>query len=326
MSYIPGLALSNKGDIPSSNGTTAIVVPVGALAKQVPTVNPLATAGWDWESLSTIVGSIFSMVGPAGAANAAVVYDFTRYDPAYTLANNLIYSNQSGTAAFNLAAVSSPTYTFSSLTGGGALTPSFSANVQGGCLSVTGANGAITSLGTDNTLRITGAITIEVLTNIASLSTTTGDAITLLNMSAAGETEDTNILYQLSVEVTAGPVYNVSYFAEHGVGVNITASNFAVIASPVGSLTHFALTRKSTGEIVGYINGRPCSSLITPTDAGGGGVIVPTRGANPTQNLTLNPTSNGTKTLSYYAIKITGAEFTPAQIQASYHLTMNGLG
>ena len=334
MSYIPGLVLGTKGDIASSDGTAAVVVPVGADGTRL-TARSTAPPGIAWEGDAAIskFGSIFSMVGPAGAPNATVVYDFTQFDPTKTLALNLIQANQSGNSAYDLAPSGTPTYDYSTKTsyGNGPGPYPYQANVLGGGLTTVGNSGAtaiaVTNLGTNNDLRITGAITVEMLLAPLLLSTGVGNQLWTLQMRAAGETEDTNFLYSIYLEAAAGPLFKLVYYAEHGAGVDITGTMQTSLPSWIGfGPQHLVMTRLSTGEVTAYLNGRRVSQLVTPVDQGGGGVIVPTRGANPTQNLNIGSTlaAGSDANWLWSAVKITAATFTDAQVQESYRKSIYG--
>jgi hypothetical protein len=168
MSYIPGLALSAKGDLASSDGTTAVVVPVGPDGDRL-TARSSAASGVAWEGDIAISksGSIFSMDGPAGAPNAVAAYDFTQFDPTKTLTQNLQGTNISGNAAYDLVPVGTPSYDYSAkLSAGNGIYP-YQSSVLGGGLQaetlVSSLKGATTNLGANNNLRITGALTFELL-------------------------------------------------------------------------------------------------------------------------------------------------------------------
>lgn len=322
--------LTSKGDLISHDGTDASRVPVGADG-QVLTARATAPDGVAWETpvtSTTLKGSIFSKYGPLGAPDAAGVYDFTLYDPARTLQQNLNAANISGVFAHDLTVVGAPAFGFCRATAGGLTTrrPA-GASAQGGIF-VTNqiTNSAVSACGANSDLmRITGALTVEALISLASLTAANNDWFGLLAMTAAGETEATNTLYMLSINVGAGPTYTFRYLAEHDGGINIDAQTPFVAPAGLGPL-HLGLTRTADGRVKFYVDGQAISALITPTDAGGGGVIVPTKGANPTQELLLTTSSQGTATMHWYAAKMTPACFTDEQMAESFRRSMFGHG
>jgi hypothetical protein len=137
------------------------------------------------------------------------------------------------------------------------------------------------------------------------------------NMTVQG-TEDPsgNNLYGLYLAGGA----NLAYTAEHGAGVNIDA-----VFGPVslkGHVVQLVLTRDALGRVAAYCNGRKVSDLVTPTDAGGGGVILPDTVA-PAQELVLGK-GLVAGTLIWMGMKITTAKYTDAQVQESYRRTFFG--
>lgn len=311
---------SNKGDLCTHDGSRSVVLPVGVANGMRLTVNSAAPNGIDWESdaVAARAGSIFSMDGPIGASGALVAYDFTQYDPQQTLAQNLAAANLSGNSIYNLVAVSTPAYGYSAgLGGAGAAVQPYMARALGGGLLTDGAgNAATTALGSNNALRITGALTLEALVSFGALAT---GVVQLCSMTSPGESLDTNTLYSLSLNNGV-----LTYGAEHDGGVNIDAPfSTTLLGSLSGATLHLALTRDGSGHVTVYVNGRRGSSLVTPTDAGGGGVIVPNRGASSTQNLVIGP-AGASGALTWLALKITAAQFTDAQVQESYRRTFWG--
>lgn len=331
------VSLTAKGDLLTFDGTSLARLPVGTNGQAL-TARSTAPNGIDWETPATNLssaGSVFSLTGPLGAASAALGWDFSRYNPTLTVAQNLYNCNISGDPLnATPVAAGSPTYGYRRLLAGGfGLGPAL-ASSQGGSLQDdvgTNASGSVGnsvwSTPADNLIRITSELTIEALFSISAMTTATGDNWSIVACCGEGETEGANILYQITMTVSAGPVFTIGYVAEHDAGVNITAT-LAVIQNPlsVGNML-WTLTRDVTGRVRFYIDGQAVSALITPTDGGGGGVILPTRGASPVQTLQLSRVgTQGTNLKQWQALKITPACFTEAQVNESYRRSLFGVG
>jgi hypothetical protein len=157
----------------------------------------------------------------------------------------------------------------------------------------------------DAILTIYGALTIEVL----GVITGTG-AFTTVSFTATGETEPTNILWQL--DSTLGT--DLRNFWELGAGVNGgTGPRSGVRGLPrLHTPCLLATTRAADGSSRMYVNGIPLDAAST------GPLALPTGGT--TSNVQLPITTN----LCRFGIKIIAAELTADEIKAEYNRTLGG--
>jgi hypothetical protein len=264
-------------------------------------------------------GSIFSMVGPAGATAPVVAYDFTLYDPALTIAQNLAAANQSGNSAYDLTAVGGAKIDYLALGGDPNQTPygftPFACSDQGGALKTGRQTDYVLGTGSPAALQILGALTVEWLGYVVVAPS--GSDMYMWDFSAAGETTAANQLYLLRWS-TAG---QWEYVHETGLGTDTTKT---LLITPVAQLADLVcnpalitLTRRaSTGELVLYINGRPC---VEP-DAGV--TAFPTGGT--TANLSIGYGASNSRS-EVLGVRIFSVELTAAQVRASYQRTFFGV-
>jgi hypothetical protein len=271
------------------------------------------------ESRLSADGSIFSMVGPLGAVAPVVAYDFTRYDPALTSAQNITAANLSGTAALDLTIVGSAQAGFLTLSGSAQSSPyawtPVGASAEGGALfSGSGTDYAATT-GSPAALQILGALTVEWLGYVTVIPGGTGDCY-FFHFAGSGETEATNQLYGL-IWVNTGTAWKANH--ETGAGVDSAASLLTsartmfndVRANPL----HITLTRSAAGSAKLYFNGRLAAAAVTATPS-----ALPTGGTSG--NLSIGSGSDAAVRLATLGLRVFGAELTAAQVQESYRRTL----
>ena len=153
----------------------------------------------------------------------------------------------------------------------------------------------------DAALAITGAITVEMI-----VSLTPGTAGVLIDFSASGETEATNILYNLSVDTSN----TLSTLWESGGGTNRQGSNVYV---PSG-VFHLAWTRDSAGTLSKiYINGAKVLEETLAGAASGG----------TSAQLRIGDSATGNPLGGYLAsLKIVGSELSASEVLAEYERTL----
>lgn len=267
-------------------------------------------------------GSIFSMVGPGGAAAPIVAYDFTRYDASLTVAQNLANANMSGVAAYDLIQAGSAAIVFQSFSASGLATPygftPFACSPDGGALcGITGGSDYATTSGAPAGLQLLGAMSAEWLGLIPT--TPTGNMI-LFDLGASGETEATNVLYLLQYSVGSN---RWEYVHESGLGTDSTVWWFADNggeASIVNKFSplHMTITRDGTsGDVALYINGR----LVGPP-SDGSVTDFPTGGTSGNLQIGVGGTNTIPLTLGF---RLFDVKLTAAQAQASYRRTFFGV-
>jgi hypothetical protein len=260
-------------------------------------------------------GSIFSMTGPGGAAAPVGLWDFTKFDPALTLAQNLAAANLSGNASNDLVAVGAPVYDFSAkstMLGSAYFRQPSAQNPNGGALRVTGGTRAQTNT-TSAALQITGALTVEIL---AAGGDGDSAGFYYLQMFNPGgrSTDADNRLFSLYYDATTAFGY---YFHGTAGAAGAVTTLISAPGNPVGAgPQHLTLVRKATGEACLYVNGRAVSAFAVPT-----GAAVPVGGANA--KLLIGNISGGGGTITH-AVRIFAAELSPAQVEESYQRTWFG--
>ena len=114
-------------------------------------------------------------------------------------------------------------------------------------------------------LQITGDLTIECIVTI-NMNTAAGQL--LVYHAATGETEATNVLYQITALQTTN---QMDYFAEYGVGSNINYSAGACFTAGEAMLLGVV---RSSNNVTFYVNGLQIgdasSGLVAPTGGGDG--------------------------------------------------------
>jgi hypothetical protein len=268
---------------------------------------------------ATAEGSIFSMVGPGGASDPVVAYDFTKYDPSLSDAQNLLNANLSGDSTLDLTAVGAAKIIYlanSNNTGQSpyALTP-FGGRSDGGALQAGGQANYVVTSGAPSAIRFTGAMTAEILLYFTEQASGVDD-LYLYNFAAAGETEAANNLYELAW-FTGTQIWH--YLSEHGAGVDDTAGFFT---SPLAQQTDmlfvpalFTLTRSASRKVNLYVNGRATFGEQTIAS-------MPTGGTTSNLSIGFGATANKFAILGF---RLFGADLTPAQARESYLRSMFGV-
>lgn len=181
-------------------------------------------------------------------------------------------------------------------------TPTFQ-EIQPNLVGLGAHGGIIQKLGSVPALAILGAITIECL----GVVTATG-AFSVASYAGSGETEATNILWQLD-SVSGIDLRN---FWEFGPGNNSgTGSMFTVnhVLPRLHTPCLLGITRATNGVSRAFVNGVQFGATSTV-------LVMPTGGTSA--NLQIGATSN----LMIFGLKIIAAELTPAQMAAEYNRTL----
>jgi hypothetical protein len=253
------------------------------------------------------------MTPPTGATAPVVAYDFTKWDPALTELQNVAAANQSGVAAYNITTkVGTASHGYWTTYDSGYCMWPYAASSDGACIRNSTVDNYWCTDVVDDSLLITGALTLEALVTINGFP---GSGVGyFLLCGDSGETSTDNYLYSLGLTTSA--VF--TYFSEYGSGLDISiASPFACSIVPEQSPPSlFAITRQANGAVRFYLNGRRVSDLITP-----GGTIIPTYTEPHEQKLKFVA---GYGTYSMLGARIFNTELTGAQIRESYNRTMFG--
>lgn len=275
-------------------------------------------------------GSIFSMTGPGGAADPVVAYDFTKFDPALTTAQNLTAANMSGNANLDLVAVSGAKIDFLTLSGDAGQSPyawtPFACRSDGGALKTGffgGVDAYVETSATPSEIRSQAAMTAEWLGYVTE--NPTANAALFISMLGATEAEADNIQYQLFHDAGT-QVWG--YAHENGAGADNAGAFFLTPAADftqtISNPIHLALTRASGGLGVGrsvrmYINGRlaQIASGITGVSA------LPTGGTSAKLRISSSTGSGRFETLG---VRLFDAELTADQVRESYRRTAFGVG
>ena len=154
----------------------------------------------------------------------------------------------------------------------------------------------------DPLLTITGAVTVECL----AVLTGTGSFV-VAAFTATGETEATNILWQLDSPTGDG----LRNFWEFGAGTNGGTGEILGnrVLPRLHVPCHLAITRASDGVSRAYVNGVQLGSTTSA-------LTLPTGGS--TSNLQIAAASN----IAKFGLKVIAAELTPGEIAAEYNRTL----
>jgi hypothetical protein len=270
-------------------------------------------------SVATRDGSIFSMVGPGGGAAPVVAYDFTLFNSALTLAQNLTNANQSGNSDYNLVAAGTPIYTYSARSGSATqatrATQPFSGRTDGGGLftssDVNYAETAIHPAG----LLLQAAMSFEWMGYfpIAPLASKR-----LITFAGSGGTATDNWQYTLTWN-SSTKIW--TYYHETGTH---TGNSTGLITTSDADMTQpdqvrlFALTRSAAGLVTLYMDGRKVADAVTASPN-----ALPTGGS--TAKLRIGYLDTGSSDMITIGARIFNYALTAAQVQASYHRTFFGV-
>jgi hypothetical protein len=267
-------------------------------------------------------GSIFSMVGPGGADDPVVAYDFTRYDSSLSDAANLAAANLSGNSNLDFnTIVGAAKIDYLSRSNNTGQTPfawtPFASRVDGGGLFTGLQTDYVGTNSTPAEIRFTGAMTAEWLGCITEQPSGAGDLF-LFDFGGGGVTSAGNYLFGLKWVSATG---TWTYFHDHGARVADTAAFFinpvAQLADTLFQPMHLALTRSAAGSVRLYINGRRAANAQTPSTT-----ALPTDGSS--SNLSIgfgHPTSKH----AILGFRLFGVELTAAQVRESHRRTFFGV-
>lgn len=266
-------------------------------------------------------GSIFSMVGPGGASAPVVAYDFTRYNAALTVAQNLAAANQSGNVAYDLTAVGGAKIDYLALSGDTGQSPfawtPIAASSEGGALVTGRQTDYVVGSGSPAGLQILGPLTVQWLGYITEQPAGAGDMF-MWDFSAGGELEAANVLYLLAWRSASG-IWE--YLHEAGAGVDSTKGLLTNAAAQLADMLYtpafITVTRSSVGSLTLYINGRRCMTSGTPSAS-----TLPTGGT--TSNLSLG-FGHGTSKAEILGFRIFNVELTAAQEHEAWSRTFFGV-
>ncbi len=261
-------------------------------------------------------GSIFSMVGPGGAAAPIVAYDFTQLDPGLTSAQNLAAANMSGNSAYDLISDDGTDILVYSALGGDQrqMVPHampFAARPDGGGL-LTAGNGVTSQFartnGSPTGLRLAGAFTGEILLSVVTL--TAGNQFHAFSYVGGGG----NAQYLLFWDNT-GTAWK--YLHQHGAAVSDTVTLHSTSAAVETNqiLQHFVLTRAANGlDLKLYRNGRLVGAGASVGNA-------PTGGAGAELRIGQAVASR----LCTLGARFFDVELTAAQVRESWQRTSFGV-
>lgn len=265
--------------------------------------------------LGSTEGSIFSMVGPGGAANPIVAYDFTRFDGTLTLAQNLLAANQSGNSSFDLEAVLTPEYKpTAERTGSVAAFQPFAVNTGGAALFTVAANGFAQTISHPAALQLQSAMTMEWL-GYLPVGPGAG-SVSFIRYGDSGSAVQ-NVQYQMFWD---DPSNNWLYYHESGVSFGSTVNLLTTSNADMIQTSPFMVTitrAATTGTLTLYVNGR---HAVTSTSTAG--VLFPTGGGSG--KLAIGPSFGGGHSANM-GVRIFDVELTAAQAQASYRRTFFGV-
>ncbi len=273
------------------------------------------------------------MVGPGGTS-PVVAYDFSKFDPALSTAQNLVAANMSGDSALDLVAVGAAKIDYLTLSGDTGQSPygwtPFSCRSDGGALKSGfhgGGDSYATTAGAPAAIRFQAAMTAEWLGYVTENVGAVGGPH-LVACLAAGETEAANIQYALVPQVIAGNIH-WRYAHEDGAGSDDVCHFFitpdADFAQTIFNPVQLVITRASGGLGVGtsvrfYINGRlaQIASAITGVSP------LPTGGTSA--NLRISSANDSTTAkFETLGVRLFDVELTAAQVQESYRRTFFGV-
>lgn len=267
------------------------------------------------------VGSIFSMTGPASAAAPIACWDFGKFDPALTLAQNLTAANVSGDATNDVVAVGTPVYDFAVKelmtppTGNiGGAKPA-SAHPDGGALYISGSStNYIETAATCAAARLDHALTVEWLGEVLAYDNS-GGILFFYSYGAGGAT------WLLQYAYESGSARPWFQFGQTPYSVNLLLLKRANTAegSPAGKgLLFLTLVRTAAGAVRLYVNGRAACAAATGSPA------LPTPQADAKLRFWF-PAGGATQAAAIHGVRIFDVALTSAQIQASYQATMYGV-
>lgn len=274
---------------------------------------------------ASIDGSVLSMVGPGGASNPVVAYDFTKFNPALTNAQNITAANLSGNSAFDLAAGSAGTvHGFLAKSGDPQGTPygwtPLACRSDGGAVFTGSGTDFVETAASPSALQFLGAMTAEWLGYITVIPGGASDVrLFQFQDNSGSEVEAENDLYRL-VWINADTTWK--YQHENGAGTDCTAGffNFARLQFTEWRTNpqHVVLTRSAAGDVNMYINGRKVASQATPAPN-----ALPTGGT--ASNLRIGVGSDAAVRMANLGFRLFGVELTAAQVRASYQRTFFGV-
>jgi len=154
-------------------------------------------------------------------------------------------------------------------------------------------------------LRITGDITIEMLL----VFTDVPSGVRLFEHGATGETEATNILYQLTISNQN----SMAWFSESGAGVDESDATFSsdAPALPAVGVPFYLAVRRQSNVVRVYLNGVQWGSdsptLTTPTGSTSGQLVI---------------CSTGTNKPLFLGFKVIASALTDNEVKEEYNRTL----